>query len=1213
VPKPEFVHLHCHTEFSLLDGACRVDRLIDKASDLGFGSLAITDHGAMFGAINFYRAARARDIKPIIGCEVYVAPGSRHEKKSGARGKEAYYHLVLLAKDEAGYQNLVRLATTAQLEGYYYKPRIDKELLAQHSEGLICLSGCLASEIPRLIMAEEFDRARDQIDWFKQTFGVENYYLELHNHGIADQAKVNRQLIPWAADMGLKLVATNDVHYVEKSDSHAHDSLICIGTQALLSDTNRMRYVQEQFYLRSPEEMAALFAEVPDAVRNSMEIAAKCNVEIEFGKLNYPVFHPPEGHTREGYLRKFLAEGFADRYGIQVRVDGDKFVVESLADAGQLPNYSPPEDADPEAKPGLDDPAVAKAVGELIERVDYELGIMQQMGYISYFLIVGDFVRYGHEQGIACVARGSAAGSLVAYLLEISNVDPLQYGLIFERFLNPERVSPPDIDIDFADDRREEVIEYVREKYGRDSVAQIITFGTMGAKSVIRDMARVMGLSYGEGDRLAKMVPTELKITLKNALRKSPDLKEAYDNEDVTRELIDTAFVLEDLTRNSSVHAAGVVIGAEPLVNILPLKKDEDGAITTQYPMGPVEDLGLLKMDFLGLKTLTIIRNTCEMVKQWRDVDVDVDRVPTDDQKAYDLLNNGHTVGVFQLESAGMRDLCRKFKLGSIEHITALVALYRPGPMDLIPDFIRRRHGEVEIKSPPPLLEPIANETYGILIYQEQVMKAAQVLAGYTLGAADLLRRAMGKKKVEVMQEHREQFVQGCAEQNNISKRKANEIFDLLEKFAGYGFNKSHAAAYAVVAYQTAYLKAHFPIEFLAANMTNDMADTAKLGVLTDEARSLGIEVLPPDVNESQVLFAPARDGSVIRFGLAAIKGVGGIAVKEIIKARETGEPFADLFDLCDRCDTRTVNRKVLEALIKSGACDSLAGTRAGQFLVIDRALAKASSQARDRESGQTSLFGAFEESSKSMQDTVPDIAEWEREDILAAEKELLGFYVSGHPLDPYRELLGQYCLHDSETVKALESRKVTRVGGLITAVQRGISRRTNKPYAIATVEDLNGSFQVLCMNENYDKYQGLLEVNKTALIIGEANNSENTPKIFPQEIIALEEAPAKFTGQVHFRLNSHELGPAKMDHIHGLATSHPGRCPLYLCFKQQDGRLVFIETSEQLFVRPSEQLRNEVNEMLGPDSYYAKVDTTLPEPAKRQWPRKETNGNGGE
>ncbi|MDP6306708.1 MAG: DNA polymerase III subunit alpha [Verrucomicrobiota bacterium] len=1212
MPKSEFVHLHCHTEFSLLDGACRVDRLIDKASELGFSSLAITDHGAMFGAINFYRAARAKDIKPIIGCEVYVAPGSRHEKKSGARGKEAYYHLVLLARDEAGYHNLVRLATAAQLEGYYYKPRIDKELLAQHSEGLICLSGCLASEIPRLIMAEEFDKARDQIDWFKQTFGPENYYLELHNHGIAEQAKVNRHLIPWAADMGLKLVATNDVHYVEKGDSHAHDSLICIGTQALLSDTNRMRYVQEQFYLRSAEEMAALFAEVPDAVRNSMEIAAKCNVEIEFGKLNYPVFNPPEGYTREGYLRQFLANGFEERYGMQVRLDGDMFVAESLEKADQLPNYSSPGDADRELKLGLDDPAVAKAVGELIDRVDYELDIMQQMGYISYFLIVGDFVRYGREQGITCVARGSAAGSLVAYLLEISNVDPLRYGLIFERFLNPERVSPPDIDIDFADDRREEVIEYVREKYGRDSVAQIITFGTMGAKSVIRDVGRVMGLSYGEADRLAKLVPAELKITLKNAIRKSPDLKAAYDNEEVTRELIDTAFVLEDITRNSSVHAAGVVIGAEPLVNILPLKKDEDGAITTQYPMGPVEDLGLLKMDFLGLKTLTVVRNTCEMVKQWRNVDVDVDRVPTDDPKAYDLLNNGHTVGVFQLESGGMRDLCRKFKLGTIEHITALVALYRPGPMDLIPDFIRRRHGEVEIKYPHPLLEPIANETYGILIYQEQVMKAAQVLAGYTLGAADLLRRAMGKKKVEVMQEQREQFVQGCAEHNNISKHKANEIFDLLEKFAGYGFNKSHAAAYAVVAYQTAYLKAHFPVEFLAANMTNDMADTAKLGVLTDEARSLDIEVLPPDVNESQMLFAPARDGSVIRFGMAAIKGVGGIAVEAIIKARETGDPFGDLFDLCDRCDTRTVNRKVLEALIKSGACDGLAGSRAGQFSVIDRALAKASSQARDRESGQTSLFGAFEESSQSMHDTVPDLAEWKSGDILAAEKELLGFYVSGHPLDPYRELLGQYCLHDSETVKALESRKVTRVGGLIATVQRGISRRTNKPYAIATVEDFKGSFQVLCMNENYDKYQELLLSNKTVLVIGEANNSEDMPKIFPQEIIELDDAPAKFTQQVQFRLNGSELASEKIEELHGLATSHAGRCPLFLCIRQQNGRLVFIDTSEKHFVRPSVKLRDEVNEMLGADSYYAKVDKTLPEPAKRQWQRKEAKGNGG-
>ena len=590
---------------------------MNKASEMDFKSIAITDHGVMFGAINFYRAARAKDIKPIVGCEVYVAPGHRTERKSGSRGKDAYYHLVLLAKNEIGYQNLVRLVTLAQTEGYYYKPRIDKEILEAYKEGLICLSGCLASEIPRLIIAEEFDKAKDQIDWFKQTFGPENYYLELHNHGIPEQMQVNRQLIPWAKDLGLNLVATNDVHYVEKGHSHAHDSLICIGTQALLNDTNRMRYVQEQFYLRSAEEMAALFSEVPDAISNTMAIAEKCDLEIEFGKLNYPVFDPPSGFTREGYLRKFLAEGLKLRYGIHATVEGGAaFVVESLNDASLLPNLKLSDDAEPETDRGLSDEPVANAVKEIIDRLEYELGIMNQMGYISYFLIVGDFVRYGREQGIACVARGSAAGSLVAYLLEISNVDPLKYGLIFERFLNPERVSPPDIDIDFADDRREDVIEYVREKYGEDSVAQIITFGTMGAKSVIRDVGRVMGLTFGEVDRLAKMVPTELKITLESALEKSPDLKEAYDGEEVTRELIDTAFILEDLTRNTSVHAAGVVIGAEPLVNILPLKKDDDGTITTQYPMGPVEDLGLLKMDFLGLKTLTVIRNTCEMVKR---------------------------------------------------------------------------------------------------------------------------------------------------------------------------------------------------------------------------------------------------------------------------------------------------------------------------------------------------------------------------------------------------------------------------------------------------------------------------------------------------------------------------------------------------------------------------------------------------------------------
>src|SRR5947208_10597999 len=879
--RADFVHLHLHTEYSLLDGACRLDRLMDKAHELKFPALAITDHGVLYGAIDFYQAAQEKGIKPIIGCEVYVAPGSRLEKKTSSGGRDVYNHLVLLAKNEVGYRNLIKLATAAHLEGYYYKPRIDKELLALHKEGLIALSGCLASEIPDLIQKDDMARARETIDWFKQTLGAENFYLELQNHGMPEQAKVNRHLIPWAKEFGLKLVATNDVHYVEKSHSHAHDCLVCIGTQSMLSDPNRMSagYPKEQFYLRSAEEMKERFAETPEAVRNTVEVAEKCNLEIEFGKLHYPVFHPPEHFTREGYLRHLLAEGLRERYGIHARPEGQEFVIERVEDARRLPTYQEKVSSVDCHGAGtehgtrstlspsrithhaslLSDPAVTTAVQAIIDRLQLELKVIEKTGFLSYFLIVGDFIRFGHQKGISCVARGSAAGSIVTYLLEISNVDPIRYGLLFERFLNPERVNPPDIDIDFADDRRADVIEYVRQKYGRESVAQIITFGTMGAKSVVRDVGRVMGLSYGECDRLAKMIPNELKMTLEKALKVSPELKLAFQSEEATRELVDTAFILEDLTRNASVHAAGVVIGDQPLVNLLPLKADDNGTIVTQYAMGPVGDLGLLKMDFLGLKTLTVIRNTCEMVRQTRSLEIPIDDLPLNDAKTYDLLNKANTLGIFQLESGGMRDLCRKFQIGSIEHITALVALYRPGPMDLIPEFIKRRQGEVKIEYEHPLLEPIARETYGILIYQEQVMQAAQLLAGYTLGGADLLRRAMGKKKPEEMAKQRAVFVQGCKKKNNISEGKANQIFDLLEKFAGYGFNKSHAAAYASVAYQTAYLKANYPVEFYCAMMTNDMADTAKLSAYIDEARAQGIEVLPPDVNESGVHFTPTQ------------------------------------------------------------------------------------------------------------------------------------------------------------------------------------------------------------------------------------------------------------------------------------------------------------------------------------------------------------------
>jgi DNA polymerase III subunit alpha len=1225
--RAEFVHLHLHTEYSLLDGACRLDRLLDRAQELEFPALAITDHGVLYGAVDFYQAARERGIKPIIGCEVYVAPGSRFERKAGSGGRDAYHHLLLLAQDEVGYHNLIRLVTAGHLEGYYYKPRIDKELLAAHKDGLIAFSGCLASEIPELIVQDQLDRARATIDWFKQTLGPDCFYLELQNHTLPEQAKVNRQLIPWSKEFGLRLVATNDVHYVRREHSNAHDCLICIGTQTQLNDAKRMRYVPEQFYLRSAEEMQALFAEVPEAVRHTVEVAERCNLRLEFGKLHYPVFHPPEHFTREGYLRQLLTEGLRKRYGIQARVEGREFIVESIDDPHRLPRV---EDAGQRADGALEHgqetnhegstsntecpalPApVSAAVRAVLDRVELELEVIEKTGFVSYFIIVGDFVRYGRDHGIACVARGSAAGSIVTYLLEISNVDPLRYGLLFERFLNPERVNPPDIDIDFADDRRADVIEYVRQKYGRESVAQIITFGTMGAKSVVRDVGRAMGLSFGEGDRLAKLIPNELKMTLEKALKAVPELNQAYESHEPTRDLLDIAFVLEELTRNASVHAAGVVIGDQPLVNLLPLKQDENGAIVTQYAMGPVGDLGLLKMDFLGLKTLTVIRNTCEMVKATKGIDVPIEDLPLDDAKAYDLLNKANTLGVFQLESGGMRDLCRKFQIGSIEHITALIALYRPGPMELIPEFIRRRHGEVRIEYEHPLLEPICRETYGIMVYQEQVMQATQVLAGYTLGAADLLRRAMGKKKVEEMAKQRESFVQGCARLNRIPAAKANKIFDLLEKFAGYGFNKSHAAAYAIVAYQTAYLKANYPVEFLCAMMTNDMADTAKLGLYIAEARAMGIEVLPPDVNESQVVFAPARDGTVIRFGLAAVKGVGEIAVESILKARTDGGRFESLSGLCDRVDLRAVNRKVLEALIKCGACDGLGATRAAQCAALDRVLSRAAGVAADRQRGQASLFGLLQEGATPGDEPLPALPEWPQQEILAHEKELLGFYVTGHPLTPYLSLLAQYGLTTTTALGQLPNRSLTRIGGMISAVQQGVSRKSGQPYALVTLEDLEGTVQLLCLNENYEKYRSLLVVNQTVLVVGEVALGDDRPKIFPQEIIPLDQAPARYTRQVHLRLHTAQLSPERIEVIRDVTSRFPGRCPLYLCFRQAAGPVVFVEAHERYGVAPSLDLQQAVNEILGPDTYYPKVDVALPDRQPRRWARK--NGEPAE
>ncbi len=730
----------------------------------------------------------------------------------------------------------------------------------------------------------------------------------------------------------------------------------------------------------------------------------------------------------------------------------------------------------------------------------------------------------------------------------------------------------------------------------------------MGAKSVVRDVGRVMGLPYGDCDRLAKMIPFDLKMDLTKALKQSPEFKEAYETEDVTRELIDTALILEDLTRNASVHAAGVVIGDQPLVNLLPLKTDEDGAIVTQYAMGPVGDLGLLKMDFLGLKTLTVIRNTCEMVKRARGIDIKIDHLPLDDKKTYDLLNRAETLGVFQLESGGMRDLCKKFQISSVEHITALVALYRPGPMDLIPDFIKRRHGEIEIKYEHPLLEQISKETYGILIYQEQVMQATQLLAGFTLGAADLLRRAMGKKKVEEMQQQREKFVKGCAATNKISPAKANQIFDLLEKFAGYGFNKSHAAAYAIVAYQTAYLKANYPVEFFCAMMTNDMTNTEKLSEYIAEAREFGIEVLQPDVNESEMFFAPARDGNAIRFGLVAIKNVGEAAVEAILKARKENGNFKSLSELCGRVDGRSLTRKTIEALVKTGACDTFGQARATLFAQIERTLSRAASILSDKQKGQSSLFGALEEKTPPMPEAISNLPEWPQHELLAHEKELLGFYVTGHPLTPLLPLLEKYSITNTAKLAELPNRSLTRIGGMIAAATHGFSKKSGKPYSMVTLEDLEGSVQLLVMNE-HEKFRPLLEANKAILVIGEVSTGEDKPKIFPQEIMPLMDAPKKYTKQVHLRLHTAHLQPEDLAKVQELVVAHAGKCPLLMCFMRPGGGTVFVDTNERFSVAPSLELEHAANKIFGEETYYAKVDTSLPEKARRSWEKKTNNG----
>jgi DNA polymerase III subunit alpha len=1165
VPAQDFVHLHVHSEYSLLDGACRIPELTKRAAELKMPALALTDHGNLFGAIEFYQECREVGIKPIVGCEVYLAPGSRFDRKS-ATPKEASTHFLLLAKNETGYHNLLKLVSAAHLEGQYYKPRIDKEILAQHSEGLIGTSACLAGEVARHIMAGRTKDAEASIDSFKTIFAPGDFYLEIADHGVPQQKTVMVELLKYAKQFGLKIVATNDVHYVRKDHAAAHDVLLCIQTGAKIADENRMRYHSPEFYLKSQEEMAALFAEVPEALAQTLEIAAKCDLKIELGVNKFPAYTVPEGETREGYLRRLCDDGMARRF-----------------------------------EERANDP-------ELRKRLDFELDVLNKTGFTSYFLITWDFIDYAKRNGIPVgPGRGSAAGSLIAYVLGITDLDPLQYGLFFERFLNPERISPPDIDVDFCYNRRGEVIEYVRKKYGERSVAQIITFGTLGAKMAIRDVGRVMGLSYGEADRLAKMIPFDPKMTLKKALEDSPDFKRAYDEEDLTRQVIDSALTLEGVSRQAGVHAAGVVISDKDLAEYVPLTLDDHGGIVTQYSMEPLGELGLLKMDFLGLKTLTVIQDALNLIEETTGTIMTPEKIPLDDGETFDLLSRAQNIGVFQVESPGMCDACRRVRPRAVGDIIALVALYRPGPMEFIPLYADRKAGKVAVEYDHPLLEPILQETYGIMVYQEQVMQAAQVLAGYTLGGADVLRRAMGKKKPAEMAKQRAIFVEGAAKKNNIKEAKANQLFDVLDKFAGYGFNKAHAACYGVLAYHTAYLKARYPVQFMAALLSNELDNTDKIAVFVAEAKAMGLEVLAPSVNESGAVFT-VKDKS-IRFGLSAIKNVGSAAVKLIIEARNEGGPFSDLHDLCSRVESRAFNKKLLESLVKSGACDDFGPNRAEMVTQIDGALAQANAKARDRDAGQSSLLdllGPMDASTKktaSKAEAVPDFPLRER---LGYEKELLGFYITGHPLDEHRAEVGAFALHTVAQLREIEQEVDTRLCGLITKVEVRVTQKDKKPWARVTFEDLTGSIEVLVFPDTYSALPQALAVGDVMIICGQLDRRDDAPKLRATQLLTLGEACDQLLTGLVLRLPLDDwLDPARWAHLRELVMDAPGPVKLRLVCSRASGEEIELAPADHYGVMWTAELRGKLEAFLGGATYELRAKQQIVRAKRKTWPQR--------
>jgi DNA polymerase-3 subunit alpha len=1147
--REDFVHLHLHTEYSLLDGANRVAELFALAREYDMSAVGLTDHGNMFGALEFYRQGQETGIKPILGCELYVAPGNRFDRTSTHGISDASYHLTVIARDYQGYRNLIKLVTAGYLEGFYYRPRIDKELLAQHHEGLIILSGCLSGEVLHNLANGHEEQAREVARWYKELMGAGNYYLEIQRHDMDGEVGFNEALLRLGHDLDIPLVATNDCHYLRAKDAEPHEILLCIQTGKSLNDPKRFAFSTPDFYVKSPHDMAERFRDLPGAVEHTLAIAERCHLQIPLGETHLPRYQVPEGYTLDSYLETVVYERLRQRLQMQER-RGQRLTPERIQVYEQ--------------------------------RAAHELKVIQQMGYPGYFLIVWDFIDYAKRQGIPVgPGRGSAAGSVVAYALGITELDPLRYNLLFERFLNPERVSLPDIDIDFCQERRDEVIAYVTEKYGTENVAQIITFGTMMAKAVLRDVGRALDVPYGEVDRIAKLVPNRLNISLEHAIKEEPRLREIEQQGGQMARLMNTAKALEGLVRHASTHAAGVVISPAPLTEYLPLYKGSKGEVVTQYAMEDIEHLGLLKMDFLGLRTLTVLHNTLRLIHDSHGTEIVLEDILLDDAKTYQLLSEARTFGVFQLESQGLRDILRKLKPSVFEDLIALVALYRPGPLGsgMIDDFIQRKHGKAKVEYLLPELEPILRETYGIIVYQEQVMQIASAIAGFSLGLADILRRAMGKKKPEVMAEQQEIFLKGAVE-HGFDQKKAEELFELMAYFAGYGFNKSHSAAYALIAYWTAYLKTHYPRQYMAALLTSEVQNTDKVIRYINESRDMGINILSPDVNDSYRDFRVV--GDAIRFGLAAVKNVGDGAIDAIIEAREAGGPFTSLFDFCQRVNLKVVNRRVVESLIKCGAFATTRETRAQMMACLDDYLEAAQKRQRDREDGQTSLFDDMEDTVQPMlRPRGPVLPEWEESQLLACEKEVVGFYITGHPLARSARQLRLYTTANTQTLGEFRDGEKVSLGGMVFKTRLQTTRKGDR-MAFVTLEDVLGQVEAIVFPEVYKEYSTTLETDQPVLVRGIVDWDEDSAKIIADRIVLLAEASGRLTPQVHISVQTFGLTRDLLSQLRSILEASPGASSVYLHLLFPDAHEVVLLPDERFQVVPSEALVHDIETLFG-------------------------------